>query len=255
MVAMPLHTLRTATRDAWANRGSFLLQVLIMVANDIVWIIFWTLFFHRVGNLRGWSLQDILVLWAVLTMAGGAALGVLANCRWVGQMASNGQLDEILVLPVSPLRYLLTTRINASNIGDMVFGLALFLLACNPTPERLLLFLATSLCATVVLVSFLVLAGSLSFFAGSRGEQTDSAFNAVLLFAGYPVDFFGGAIKVILYTVVPAAFVTGLPVSLMRHFDVATALIYIAVTAGIAALATTVFTLGLRRYSSGSIWT
>jgi hypothetical protein len=44
------------------------------------------------------------------------------------------------------------------------------------------------------------------------------------------------------------------PVSLVRHFDLLLATEYLAVSLGIAVLASTVFGLGLRRYSSGSIW-
>jgi viologen exporter family transport system permease protein len=249
-----LQTLRTAARDGWANRGSFLLQVTFMIANDIVWIIFWALFFGRVGTVRGWTLHDVLLLFATITVAAGLAFGVFANCRRIGQMAGQGELDETLILPVPPLRHILFKRINASNIGDMVFGLALFAVAGDPTPERTALFIAGCLLGTVVLVSFIVLVGSLSFFTGGEGQQADAAFNAVILFASYPVDFFGGAVKVLLYTAVPAAFVTGLPVALVRHFDPVLAVGLVSFCAAIAGLATSVFTLGLRRYSSGSLW-
>ena len=249
-----LQTLRTAARDGWANRGSFLLQVTFMVANDVVWIIFWALFFGKVGTVRGWMLSDVLLLFATITVSAGIAFGVFANCRRIGQLAGMGELDETLVLPVSPLRHILAKRINAANIGDMVFGLGLFAVAGDPTPERTALFLAGCIGGTVVLISFIVLVGSLSFFFGGEGQQGDAAFNAIILFASYPIDFFGGATKILLYTAVPAAFVTGVPVSLVRHFDSVLALEYLAVSGTLAMLASVVFTLGLRRYSSGSAW-
>src|SRR5919112_455403 len=36
-------TFRTAVRDAWANRRSFWVQVCVMVANDLAWVLFWVL--------------------------------------------------------------------------------------------------------------------------------------------------------------------------------------------------------------------
>ncbi len=44
-----------------------------------------------------------------------------------------------------------------------------------------------------MLVGFLVALGSLTLFAGGRGEQADLGFQAILIFASYPIDVFGGA--------------------------------------------------------------
>ena len=59
-------TLRASLADAIANRGSFWFQVTLMVVNDGTWILFWVLFFHQVGTLRGWQTQDVIVLFSIL---------------------------------------------------------------------------------------------------------------------------------------------------------------------------------------------
>jgi len=66
---------------------------------------------------------------------------------------------------------------------------------------------------------------------------------------------FAGVAKVVLYTVVPAAFVSTVPARLVTDFQVGQAawLTAVAVTFALTAWAT--FTLGLRRYASGSVWT
>ena len=118
-----------------------------------------------------------------------------------------------------------------------------------------MLFVFGALCGSVVLVSFLVALGSLTFFAGGRGEHADLGFQAILIFASYPLDVFGGATKIFLFTAVPAAFVTGLPTRIVSSFSWPQALAAMAAAAVFAALAATTFALGLRRYSSGAIWT
>jgi ABC-2 type transport system permease protein len=60
---------------------------------------------------------------------------------------------------------------------------------------------------------------------------------------------------VVLFTLIPAAFVTGLPASLLRDFDPATALALVAATAFFPLLGIVLFRLGLRRYASGAVWT
>ena len=248
-------TLRASLADALANRSSFWLQVTVMVVNDGTWIVFWVLFFDQVGTLRGWGTRDVIVLFTILMTSAGAALGLLANSRRIGHLAADGELDETLVLPVGPLSHILTSRIDSANMGDLLFGPVLFAVAGDPTPERAAVFVLGSVAGSVVLVGFLVACGALTLFVGGRGEQADLGFNAILIFASYPLDLFGGATKVLLFTAVPAAFVTGLPAQLVRSFNPAHAALLVAMAAFFAALGWAMFQLGLRHYSSGSIWT
>jgi ABC-2 type transport system permease protein len=248
-------TLRAAVSDGLANRSSFWFQVGLMVANDITWIVFWVLFFDRVGHIRGWAVQDVIVLFSILLTTAGVVLGVFANSRRIGMLAADGSLDETLVLPVAPLSHILSSRVDAANVGDLLFGPVLFAVAGHPTPQRTAMYLLGSAAGSVVLIGFLVACGALTLFVGGRGEQADLGFNAILIFASYPLDLFGGATKVLLFTAVPAAFVTGVPARLVRNFDLGEALLLPAVAALFALLGWSLFQLGLRRYSSGSIWT
>jgi ABC-type uncharacterized transport system permease subunit len=54
---------------------------------------------------------------------------------------------------------------------------------------------------------------------------------------------------------VPAAFVTGLPTSLVSSFRWPVALAAVGAAAFFALAAVTTFRIGLRRYSSGALWT
>jgi ABC-2 type transport system permease protein len=247
-------TMRSALAEALANRAAFVSQVAVMAVNDVVWVLFWILFFGRVGSVRGWDRHGILLLLAVLTCAGGVSLGLLSNARRVGNMAVDGQLDGVLALPVPPLAHLLLRRVEATNVGDLVFGLVLFAMAGSPTPGRTAVFLGVVIAASTLMTGFLVLTGSLAFFGG-RNEGGELGFHALVLLGAYPVDIFAGAAKVLLYTVVPAAFVATVPAHLVERFDTARAAALIAAAVVFAAGGWGAFTLGLRRYTSGSVWT
>ena len=250
-----LATFRTALLDAWANRRSFWVQVSIMLANDLAWVAFWLLFFDRVGDIRGWDADRVLLLFAILTTIAGIGLGLLGNARHIGTLAANGDLDAVLVLPVGTLAYVLVRRIDTSLLGDLLFGPVLFVLAGTPTPERTALYALGSICGAVVMVGFLVAVGALTLFIGGRGEQGDLAFQAILILASYPLDLFGGVTKLLLFTAVPAAFVTGLPTTLVDEFNAVTALALIGAAAAFAGLGAMTFRLGMRKYASGAVWT
>lgn len=249
-----LATLRNAIAEARSNRAALVSQVSIMVLNDIVWVVFWVLFFHRVGTVRGWDGERILLLLSVLTCAGGIALGILANARRVGTMALDGDLDSVLALPVPPLAHLLLRRVEAVNIGDLVFGIVLFASIGGHTVARTAIFVGTVIAVAILVTGFLVLTGSLAFFIG-RNEGGELGFHAMLLLGSYPVDVFAGAVKVVLYTVVPAAFVSSVPARLIEGFDLVRALGLAGMAALFAVAGWATFTLGLRRYTSGSVWT
>ena len=247
-------TFRAAVVEATSNRRSLFFQMGVMIVNDVAWIAFWVLFFRKAGTVRGWDTDRIVLLQAVLTTSGGFTLGVLANARQVSSLALDGRLDAILGLPVHPLAHLLVRRIEPINLGDVVFGIVLFAVAGHPTPLRTLVYITVSCASVVLLTSFLVLTGSISFFAG-RSDGGELGFNSILLLGNYPLDLFAGVAKVALYTVVPAAFVATVPAKLIDNFNFAGAAVLFGVSTGFALIAVGVFTLGLRRYTSGSNWT
>ncbi len=247
-------TLRNAFAEVAAKPRALAAQMAVMMINDFVWVVFWVLFIDRVGTLGGWDRDRILLLQAVLTTAGGLSLGIFANARRIGAMAVAGDLDAVLALPVAPLSFVLLRRIEPVNLGDLAFGIGLFAIAGHPTPARTLGFVLVVLASATLLTGFLVLTGALAFFIG-RSESGELGFHGMLLLGAYPVDIFAGAIRIVLFTVVPAAFISAVPARLIDDFDAGRALALGTAAAAFALAATTTFTLGLRRYTSGSVWT
>ncbi|MGQ0831920.1 MAG: ABC-2 family transporter protein [Microthrixaceae bacterium] len=249
-----LATVRNAFAEVAAKPRALVAQMFVMMVNDFVWVVFWVLFFDRVGTLGGWDRDRILLLQAVLTTAGGLSLGLFANARRIGAMAVGGDLDAVLALPVAPLPFVLLRRIEPVNLGDLAFGLGLFFIACDPTPARTVTFALVVLASTTLLTGFLVLTGALAFFLG-RSESGELGFHSMLLLGAYPVDLFAGAIRLLLFTVVPAAFVSAIPARLVDELDAGRAIALGSAAVAFAFAATATFTLGLRRYTSGSVWT
>ena len=69
----------------------------------------------------------------------------------------------------------------------------------------------------------------------------------------HPAILFEGWVKVLLYTLVPAAFVTYLPIIALRDLSLGHAGLALLGSLAITAASALVFALGLRRYESGNL--
>ena len=247
-------TIRAAFSEATANRASLWTQIGAMALNDLAWITFWLLFFDRVGVLRGWDRDSVLVLLAVLTTGGGFVLGLLSNTRRFGPIIRDGGLDAVLALPVHPLPVLLVRRVDPIAFGDVLFGLVLFAATGPDSVGDVAVFFAVTSLGAAVFASFLVIAGCSAFWLKGT-DAGDFGFNAMLMLAAYPIDVFAGAPKLLVYTVVPAAFVATVPARVVTQADLRDVLL-LAVAAVVFVIgAWAVFTVGLRRYTGTSGWT
>lgn len=243
-----------AWREAWANRASFWMGIVIMVVNDVVWVLFWVLTMRSIDDINGWGFDQIILLQAVFMTGAGLSLGLLNNVRSIPELITSGGLDSFLSLPVSTLPQVVVRRVAPVHVGDLLFGILLFAVLGHPTPGRTLVFVIAVLCSCAVITSFLIISGSFTFFLG-RPEASESSFLALLMFANYPIDVFSGLVKLTLYVIVPVAFVSSFPAKIVDEFDASALAILIGVSFGLAAVASAVFRLGLRRYTSGAGWT
>ncbi len=246
-------TWRAAWSEAWANQRGFWTQVALMCINNAVFLVFWVIFFQEVETLRGWDVNRILVLLSILTSTAGVVLGLLHNVRRIGYLAADGGLDAALSLPVPTLAHLSLRRVEPVNMGDLLFGLVLFIGFSSPTPARVALFIFGVIGGSSVLLGFFVIIGSLGFFVG-KSDSADLGLQSILLFAHYPIDVFPGLIRLFLYVVVPAGFVSATPARLIDDFNLGWAALLIVASVFFVGLGRWVFGRGLRRYTSGSVW-
>lgn len=244
-------------RANWAialeYRVTLISQLVGMLVNDTLWVVFWVLYFSQFPVLKGWTLEDVLVLWATFGFSAGLVMGLFTNSIRIPQLVVQGQLDYYLALPKNVLLHLLVSRMAPINITDLLFGPLLLVLMVPLTWTKVSVFFATSLLSATVMLGFFILVGSLTFFVGHSETLAGQAMNALLHFASYPAPIFQGGVKMVLYTLIPAGFVTALPVELVRHFSPVPFLQLLGGAALFLGLAIWVFNQGLKRYESGNL--
>jgi len=234
-------------------RGAFISQVAAMFLNDGVWVVFWILFFTRFPVLRGWSLDDVVTLWAVTAAGFGLAHAIYGNALQLAGVIARGQLDAWMLYPRALLPHMLLGRMNATAWGDALFGYVVYLALVRPDLVHFVLFVALTISVALVFVGFSVFAGSLSFFLGDASSLADQWRAAVITFSTYPSVLFEGAVKLLLFTLLPAGFVGYLPVQALRDLSLADAGLALAGACGVLSAGVALFYLGLRRYESGNL--
>jgi ABC-2 type transport system permease protein len=247
--------LRHNLMSAMAYRGAFALQVVGMLLNDAMLLFFWWVLFNQLPHLQGWDLAGVMTLYGIVGLGFGAATVICGNAFLVARIIASGDLDYYLALPADPLAHLLISRMSLSAWGDLVFGLLVFLVAGPNRWRSLPLFLSLGVLTGLILIAFSVLVGSLAFWIGNADNLAAQAINALISFSLYPVEIFPGVVRVLLYTLIPAAFVGSMPAQLLDDFSWTRLAALTAATAGFTLAARIVFQCGLRRYESGNLVT
>ena len=192
-------------------------------------------------------------MWAVAASGFGIAFAVMGNAWHLAGLIVNGQLDSWMLHPRAILPHLLVGRTVASAWGDAAFGYLAYLLFVRPDLAHFAMFIVLSLSVAVLFVGFGVLSASLTFYLGNGTLLSEQWRFAAITFSTYPEPLFSGAAKVLLYTAIPAGFISYVPVRALRTLSLVDAGLAIAGALVVAGLGVGLFYLGLRRYESGNL--
>ena len=238
---------------AMEYRVAFAAQVSTMMANDCLWLFFWWVYFRQFPLVHGWQNTDIVVIWAISAAGFGVGLGVFGNAPTLAALIMNGGLDAYLGMPRYVLLHVCISATGPSAWGDFLFGLGVFIAILHPGPLQIALFLLLCLMVALLFTAFLVILGSLAFFLGNTEGLSQQMLAALVTFSTYPMNIFSGAVKLLLFTIVPAGFISFVPLQLIKQFAWPLLGGMIGFTTLFVGAAAGLFQLGLRRYESGNL--
>jgi ABC-2 type transport system permease protein len=244
--------LLTNLKASVALRGAFWARAAFMALNNGIMLVLWLLFFLRYRDVNGWRAADTVAIYAVTASAYGLAVILGHGVSDLARRIHEGGLDAFLTQPKDVLLQCVASRSEASGWGDLFSGVVLFAVAGHLAPATLPVCLVTALSGAAIFLSWNVMFHSLAFWLGDTSTVSRQAWHFLILFSLYPSTIFGGWLKLLLFTALPAGFIGFLPVDLLHRFSWGTLLAVAGAAAAYVALAALVFRLGLRRYQSGS---
>jgi ABC-2 type transport system permease protein len=226
--------------------------MIFMALNNATFLVFWWVLFDRVEGLRGWQGPEVLLLFGVSAAGFGIMAAVAGGALHLSRFIDEGALEPLLTQPKPTLLYALGCRSQASGFGDFLSGIAFIALSGYLSWSTVPLILFGVLASALIFTATCVLLFSLAFWLHRTHTLSRQLLDITITFSLYPEPLFGGGLRLVLFTVIPAGFVGYLPASLVRTASVADAALLGFGCLAYGWLALRVFRGGLSRYSSGS---
>ena len=234
------------------NKFTFLSNIIFMIINNACFIIQWVILYSIKDEVGGYSFKQVLLLWGVASFTFGISRFFFKEAFNLTDTINNGKLDNYLVQPKSVLISSITSSIEVSAIGDMLYGI-IMIIVFGFTLKNVLLFLLCGICGALIIVSISIIFSSLSFWFGKTEIISETVNSLMINFSVYPEGIFTGIIRVMFYTILPLGITTYLPVRIISDFKFIYLLYLIIGTIIFVLLAFFVFYRGLRKYSSTNL--
>ncbi len=232
-------------------RLNFIIQSTFMLINDVMWLLFWWLFFTKFNVVNDWTLNDMIVLYVVTTASFGLLQVFTGNFLEISRIIKEGKLDFYLTFPKDELSHMLVSYMDYDGFGDLIFaiGLTIIFIPLIKWPLLITLIIASSF----LLIAFSIILGSIGFFMSSSTEISKAGTFGMMVATSYPFNIFTGITKFLLLTIMPAGFISGVPVQLLRVFNIKWFLLMLIVTVIFCIIAVVLFKTGIKRYESGNL--
>lgn len=245
-------TIKYALMREMLNKVSFFTNVILMILNNASFIIQWLVLYSLKENIGGYSFKQVLLLWGISSGTYGISRFFFKKSFDLSDTIVNGKLDAFLVQPKNVLISVITSDIETSAIGDLLYSYIIFFLVAFSF-KNLILYTLFIILGGFVLAALAVIVGSLSFWFNNV-EIVSNTYNSLMVnFSSYPDGIFKGFVKGLFYTLIPLGISTYVPIKVLTSFYLS-GFIYVVLGAIIIiSLAFIIFNIGLKRYSSSNL--
>ena len=251
-IKISLLSIKYAFMRELLNKVSFISNVVFMILNNASMIIQWIVLFNLRENFGGYTFRQVLLLWGFASATYGVSHFFFKNAYKLSSEINLGKVDTYLVQPKNVLLSMITTDVEPSALGDLLYGY-IMLFIYGITITRFLLFTLFIFTGGFLMTAVACILGSLSFWFNNTEAVADTGNGLMVNFATYPDGIFKGVVKALLFTLIPVGITTYIPVRVMTAFDIKLFLIVILFTIVLIFLAFIIFNRGLKRYSSTNL--
>jgi ABC-2 type transport system permease protein len=217
------------------------------------------LIFAQTDTLNGWTPDELFALVGIQILVGGViGLVIRPSMQQLMENIRLGTLDFMLTKPADSQLLASVQQVNfgataAVLTGGTVIGISLVRLGASVGAGEALSFVVLVLAGLVIVVSFLTLLATCSFWF-VRLDNALVIFQSAYDQAGcYPITIYPGWLRLSLTFLIPVAFAVTVPAqSLTGRLSAPTLLGTLALAVGFVAVSRWFWRFGLRHYTGAS---
>jgi ABC-2 type transport system permease protein len=184
-----------------------------------IWVVM-----QKVPTLNGWTYDEILLVYGLITLAKSINHMFADNLWTLGRVyIRSGGFDRFLVRPINPLFHLLADRFCQDGVGNFLVGAALVVKASIDlpivwTPLKALMLVVGVVSGGLIFLALNLLTCVASFWIVDSVPVTRLVFDNHL-FAQYPLSIYPKAIGILLTWIVPYGLASFYPASYLLDRD------------------------------------
>lgn len=230
------------------------LSSFIMQAAGLITI--WGIF-TQVREIQGWSYWEIVMVYSLMYFSIGFGEIFFEGPWGINNLYRTGKLDYMFVKPVPILFQIFSSKIGLNGIGNIitatiVFFTALAHCASSISPANVFLFLLLFTMALPIKGAIILAANCITFWTKAPGNAFGNLIHNVGEYTKYPITIYPKVIQFMVTLIVPYAFMSFLPASLLLDKGLGARLMWFTplVAVGCIYLSVKLFYKGLTLYES-----
>lgn len=243
--------LRQSIYASVGSTGGWLTRAMMMAFNNWIWFVMWLIIYRHTSTIGGWTLNQVMLLFGITATVYGLSFGIFGGFTNIPDLVRTGKLNVYLCRPQSPLLLVLTSKGEASAWGDVLSGLVFILFSGARSTTGWLYLPLIFFFATLVVLSASLVYFSISFWVPKSETLSFQLWETLMTFSLYPESIFPPVLKLLLFTVFPAAFTSFIPVKILGAPSIPYVVVLIAASIAWCVAARLVFRAGIARFVRG----
>lgn len=220
-------------------------------------VVFITLIFSSIPNLKGWSFYEVLFIYGFAQIPRGLD-HIFTDNLWLyaGWKISKGEMDRLLTRPLNPLFQLIAERFQPDGIGEFLIGIILSVIAVinldiTFTFGKVIAVVITVIFGALTITGIKIFFTAFSFWVKRSQSYLYTAYN-FNEFCYYPISIYNNVIQFILTFIIPFAVTSYFPSAyFLEKESFSTGFIFpIVISITTFSIAYNFWKIGLKHYES-----
>ncbi|MCE7000527.1 ABC-2 family transporter protein [Saccharothrix sp. S26] len=203
-------------RGQMSYRTSFALQCVAQAINQLAELAIILVLFNRVSALGGFSVAEVVLMYAIAGTAFGIADMVAGQLDELPTYIRTGTFDVLLLRPLGTLAQMMASDLHLRKVGRIVAGVGSMVYALSHNDIQwsgwaVWLVVAAPVSGAVIFSSIWVAANAVCFWVVDGQELANTVTYGSNAFTSYPATVYGPWLRRFFAFVVPGAFVAYYP--------------------------------------------